>query len=577
MFRRWVITLTLMMHLSVSGFESTGYEARINNVPGLPKPIMADSLLAVLTDLVLESTAVNLHYIEKMLQMKDVLPAESYLMILKHHAGTVDSGNQALLDHCISYALENGLQQYLSSIYVLKTNFFRQEGMYDSAMIYTLKARENVEKYYDVEEEANVLHLLGDLYYNTGLYDNARKYYQMASEIKGNESEWNSWRRRVIRNNLAQIEMKRGNYYLSLGLFQESLTEMGNTQKTRFDSLAVAYIFLMMAENYLQLKDWLKAEVFADTAQTFYKHLHHKKGQFDGFLVKVELAVNEGKAQKAVSLLDSALVYASKAPIGPVERSRLLWLQSNIHELNNEPWQALEKLKKLTVLKDSLNSNLSAARIQQMQSENQFASLNVQYANIKKQRSLYLALFITTAAIVIITVMFLIRIKQKNRKLVALSIHAVKNKNSGGRIDEHGLSWSGLTLQESDSKQASLVMSFMELMSSKKLFLDSSISLQKVAHELGTNRSYLSKAINLELNQGFSATVNSLRIQEAIKLISQRSDVEKISISGLAADTGFNSRTSFIAAFSNHTGMLPSSFLSNYKSLYGASHSKDIS
>jgi YesN/AraC family two-component response regulator len=115
----------------------------------------------------------------------------------------------------------------------------------------------------------------------------------------------------------------------------------------------------------------------------------------------------------------------------------------------------------------------------------------------------------------------------------------------------------------------------MELMSSKKLYLDSSISLQKVASALGTNRSYLSKAINLELNQGFSTTVNSLRIKEAITIITH-SNSEKIGVSGLATDTGLGSRTAFIAAFSKYTGMLPSTFINNYKAICKTKQAKNF-
>ncbi len=571
---RLLICLTLFVHLSVIGSEFSGYQGRTERLKNIPQHAQADSVRRILADLTLESKSLESSVVQLMLEMGSALTDESFFLIMRHHSQIAAYGNQALIDKCVTYAKEHGLDRYISSLYVLKTTFFRREGKYDSAMIYTLRARDEADKYHNIEQQANVAHLLGDLYYSSGRYDKAAEYYQLVTEIKGNESVWKDWRERVIRNNQAQIEMKMGNYYKALGLFRESLAELGDALSTKVDSLAAAYIFLMTASNYLQLDNWRKAEIYADTALAFYTHLKHEKGLFDGFMLKAQLAVKEGDTQKAITYLDSVLVRTQKTPISPDEQSELLLLQSIIHEMKNEPLQALYKLKKFAALKDSISNNLYAARIQQIQSENDFVLLNKQYAGIKKQRSLYLTLFIITVAIALIIVLVHFRVRQKNRKLVALSIDVVKNRQTGGNIDITVPVVSGPNPHDFDTKQGELIRSFMELMSSKKLYLDSSISLQKVASALGTNRSYLSKAINLELNQGFSATVNALRINEAITIITQ-GNAEKIGVSGLAADTGFGSRTAFISAFSKHTGMLPSTFINNYKAIYKAKKAKD--
>ncbi len=563
---RLLICMALFVHLSVIGNEFSGYKGRIEKLKSIPQHDMADSVRSILADLTLESKSLESSFVQDMLEMGSALTNESFFLIMRHYSQIAASGNQALIDKCVTYAKEHGLDRYISSLYVLKTTFFRQESMYDSAMIYTLRARDEADKYRNIEQQANVAHILGDLYYSTGRYDKAAEYYRLVAGVKGDEVVWNEWRRRVIRNNQAQLEMKSGNFYKAMGSFRESLAELGDPLSTKLDSLAAAYIFLMMASNYLQLDDWRKAEVYADTAVAFYTHLKHEKGLFDGFMLKAQLAVKEGDTQKAITYLDSVLVRTNKTPISPDEQSELLLLQSIIHEIKNEPLQALYKLKKFAALKDSVSNNLNAARIQQIQSENAFLLLSTQYAGIKKQRSLYLTLFVITVAIALIIVLVYFRVRQKNRKLVALSIDAVKNRQTGGNIDITVPFVSGQNPQDFDTKQGELIGSFMELMSSKKLYLDSSISLQKVASALGTNRSYLSKAINLELHQGFSATVNSLRIKEAITIITN-SNSEKIGVSGLATDTGFGSRTAFIAAFSKHTGMLPSTFINNYKAI----------
>jgi AraC-like DNA-binding protein len=58
----------------------------------------------------------------------------------------------------------------------------------------------------------------------------------------------------------------------------------------------------------------------------------------------------------------------------------------------------------------------------------------------------------------------------------------------------------------------------------------------------------------------------NLLLQEAINIISHPND-PKPPVSKLAADVGFSSRTSFVSAFWKHTGMMPSTFITNYKQL----------
>jgi AraC-like DNA-binding protein len=55
-----------------------------------------------------------------------------------------------------------------------------------------------------------------------------------------------------------------------------------------------------------------------------------------------------------------------------------------------------------------------------------------------------------------------------------------------------------------------------------------------------------------------------LRINESIRLISKGNSTKQ-NISGLAVEVGFGNRSSFISSFQKHTGMLPSTFITNYE------------
>jgi AraC-like DNA-binding protein len=86
---------------------------------------------------------------------------------------------------------------------------------------------------------------------------------------------------------------------------------------------------------------------------------------------------------------------------------------------------------------------------------------------------------------------------------------------------------------------------------------DPELTLARLARHLGTNSSYLSRALNEGLGLGFSAFVNRLRsatVADALKAGDRRDLLE------LAFDAGFASKASFNRAFRAEYGMSPSAY-----------------
>lgn len=97
-----------------------------------------------------------------------------------------------------------------------------------------------------------------------------------------------------------------------------------------------------------------------------------------------------------------------------------------------------------------------------------------------------------------------------------------------------------------------------ELMKSGKVYRQKDISLEKMADMLGSNRTYLSKAINECSGMSFSNYINMYRISDATRLIS-RKDFD-MPMKQLADLLGFNSPSVFYKAFQKETGCTPSRY-----------------
>ncbi len=92
-------------------------------------------------------------------------------------------------------------------------------------------------------------------------------------------------------------------------------------------------------------------------------------------------------------------------------------------------------------------------------------------------------------------------------------------------------------------------------------FTESSYTLNKLAKELKTNSSYLSKIINDHKKKNFPNYLKSLRVDLAINRLKNEPKFRTFTIQAIAEEVGFNKAQSFSTAFYNKTGLYPSYFI----------------
>ncbi|WP_158240612.1 helix-turn-helix domain-containing protein [Telmatospirillum siberiense] len=92
-----------------------------------------------------------------------------------------------------------------------------------------------------------------------------------------------------------------------------------------------------------------------------------------------------------------------------------------------------------------------------------------------------------------------------------------------------------------------------------RLFRDSSLSLASLAQSIGARPNAVSQAINQYLGLSYFDFVNRYRVEEAKKLLSA-ADKDTDGLLDIAFSVGFNSKSTFNAAFKKHSGLTPSDF-----------------
>lgn len=86
--------------------------------------------------------------------------------------------------------------------------------------------------------------------------------------------------------------------------------------------------------------------------------------------------------------------------------------------------------------------------------------------------------------------------------------------------------------------------------------LEPRLSIRQVAARMGTNETYISRALNQGLGKSFNTFINGLRVDHAKSLI-QSNDGSFLNI---AFDSGFNSKATFNRVFRQQTGQTPTQF-----------------
>ena len=99
----------------------------------------------------------------------------------------------------------------------------------------------------------------------------------------------------------------------------------------------------------------------------------------------------------------------------------------------------------------------------------------------------------------------------------------------------------------------------LQVMERDKPWLDPGFSLQELSTKLATNQKYISQAINMFSETGFSGMMNRYRVNEARRLILEGKP--DTSLNDIALQAGFTNRVSFYRQFKDITGISPSEFL----------------
>lgn len=487
----------------------------------------------------------------------------SHIQSLIFKAKYSDNPNPKLYDEAFNLANKYNRVTDMCFVEYSRSQYYIACEQYDSAMFYLLSYRDMTFPDKNDEGYRNILNILGDIYFHAGLYDQANEvYFDMYNQYEKAEN-WNFYRPYVLMNNMGQIALKTGDYQKSAYWFNHSLELAEQYLFTPYRENTIAYTKIKLAETALKINDIETSELLLGEVDDIQNKNVYEDVIQEFMFTKAQLLLKKGKVDEAMVLAKQLIPEDSNQ----FNQYRFVpevyhFLSDAYFKMGKYEYSSL-LMKEYQRITDSLHIGNNLAQSMILLADHNYKQIQLGLIE-SRQRVNILVLSILFLLLILFVVLYLYR-KLFRSKLelvrksleknvpIAYSKDEVENKSAVG-----GLSAEDVELERK------LIIRLQEYMNKSKPYLDQKISIDELAKQLSTNRTYLSRAINNQLKISFPNFINKYRIRESIILIIEGYAVNHTQ-EALAKESGFSSRTVFISAFKKNTGVVPSFFINNYK------------
>lgn len=180
----------------------------------------------------------------------------------------------------------------------------------------------------------------------------------------------------------------------------------------------------------------------------------------------------------------------------------------------------------------------------------------------ERKRWLMATTFIILVMAIAISITIYLYIRQKNVTRAAVKRYEEYRRRLISENRKQAVIASGNTSgQQQETSLEKLYLKIEDLMQNG-LFRDKDLSLEKLASLLGSNRTYVSNTINKMAGTSFYTYLDTYRIKEATRILSDPRLSATVSLKQLADDIGYNSPQVFNKAFKKETGATPGTYKS---------------
>lgn len=481
----------------------------------------------------------------------------------------------------VQIAEKNDFAEEMANLYVIKAEDLKSKFILDSALFFALQSENIYKKTNNQNKEyVAVYHLMGDIYYNLDLMDDAEQSYKIVEKYGKITDFWYQWRSIVIYTNLGNIYTIKSRYDLAFDYYRKAEKQIEENKKLNSSystNIQLAHLLYRVAFLYNKQKDYSKAKLYINQS---IENLEKEESLKDYYPSIYSLAglieLNLGDIDKSEFLLTKAIKLMETYKRGAIFETYLTL--SNLYEKKNDFERANFYLKMHSKTYQDFKHNTNSSLILK---QKVFADIAEITNRLDKERTKVLSLIVIAVllgTLLILTYYFKQKLNKAYKALVNRTLETIdKNdseKNQSERIIdfvEHELqSTPPEHVQKVDTNNSELSQELLLLaerihtkLTTEDHIFNPDFSINDLSRLVNSNRDYVSKAINRRFNVQFQIFINDLRVLAAIKLMNEYKS-ESYKMEYFMEKVGFSNRATFSNSFKRYAGMTPSSF---YKAL----------
>lgn len=262
-------------------------------------------------------------------------------------------------------------------------------------------------------------------------------------------------------------------------------------------------------------------------------------------MLRASLIGRQGRLAEAAALLREA----DRDTLPPDLRIELLEAESNILATLGRTDSALSTHAAALRLSDSLYRRQRYSRIRDLRSDYEMrqAAQRLHEAEARRRAAwLWTALSLTVALTVGALALMLVR---QNRQL--RQKNAALYQKTRDDIAQHA--------PRPQVVDEELLAKVNAAMADPEAITTDAFTIDRLARLIGSNTTYVSRAINAATGKNFATLLGEARVRLACQRLVDPA-YARYTVEGIAQDLGFRSRTNFIAVFKRTTGLTPSEY-----------------
>lgn len=328
----------------------------------------------------------------------------------------------------------------------------------------------------------------------------------------------------------------------------ETITDQSSPKVLLYLELNKALSLTSMGKHTDSKRSFLHALTYIEATNDYFAEVRTYGNLADIYLLEDSLAIAENYLLKGRTL---AIQQGFK-----LDLIRFDLTLAELYQRDGKFEQAFLYLQSHDSIRNEVHIEKAAEQVAHLERINQAAVDQLKQKTLqetirlKKQKN-----WILWGAVIILSVLLLILLQQfqvirrKNKVLLKQSRPQISSSTTASQ-------------EPLAEETIALIRSFERLLIEQRAFSNATLTQNKVAKKLNTNRTYLSKAINDYYKMSYTRWLNELRISESKKMLVDQKYAH-FSIEGIATSVGFSSLSAFNSNFKSITGLTPSYFRKN--------------